>query len=479
LTNWLLGVGIPVLYAVGAASALDAMMRARTAQGATAWVVSHLTVPFLSLPLYWVFGRSTFDDYVLVLRELDAALADRLDEAKRGPLRAWLVDPDDEENPRRRAELRGFDRLSTLFFTRGNKAHLLVDARRAFDAMFECIETARDYVLAQFYIIRDDGLGKEFQRHLIAAAGRGVRVHLLYDEIGSHALPRRYVSELREAGVEVRGATGERRWLGRFRMNFRNHRKIIVADGRCGFLGGLNVGDEYLGADPRLTPWRDTHLEVGGPVVLGLQFSFMRDWYYVARAVPDLSWDVHPSAEDRNALILASGPADPIETCGLLFAHAIDSAEQRVWIASPYFVPDGRVLGALQLAALRGVDVRILIPSIADHWMFRYVHYAFLREVDRVGVKVFRYSDGFMHQKVILVDDDYASVGTANLDNRSFRLNFELTCLIEDRAFCGDVAEMLEGDFERSTRADASEMDGHALALRLAIEVTRLLSPTL
>jgi cardiolipin synthase len=262
-------------------------------------------------------------------------------------------------------------------------------------------------------------------------------------------------------------------------LNFRNHRKIVVADGRLGFLGGLNVGAEYVGGHPRLTPWRDTQLQLEGPVVLGLQLSFIRDWYYGTRRVPELAWEVHPGPEDRHALILASGPADPIETCGLLFAHAIDSAETRIWIASPYFVPDGRVLGALQLAALRGVDVRILIPGMADHWMFRYVHHAFLPEVERVGVKVFRYDDGFMHQKVILVDDDYAGVGTANLDNRSFRLNFELTCLIEDHAFCEDVAEMLERDFSRSTPAKASDIGELGIGSRLATEVTRLLAPTL
>lgn len=479
MVAWLVGVGLPLLYVVGAASALDAVMKARTAQGATAWVVSHLTVPFLSLPLYWFFGRSTFDDYVKVLRELDANLEHRLEETKRGPLREWLVHPADEEDPRRRSELRGFDELSTLFFTKGNDAQLLIDGREAFDAMFDAIASAEDYVLAQFYIVHDDKIGREFKNRLIAAAERGVRVHFLYDEVGSHALPKRYVSELREAGVEARGSTGEGRLLSRFRINFRNHRKIVVVDGRRGFLGGLNVGDEYLGHHPRLTPWRDTHLEVSGPVVLGLQFSFVRDWYYASRSALEISWDVHPSTENRNALILASGPADPLETCGLLFSHAIESAEHRVWIASPYFVPDGRVLGALQLAALRGADVRILIPSIADHWMFRYVHYAYLREVEGAGVKVFRYNEGFMHQKVILVDDDYAGVGTANFDNRSFRLNFELTCLIEDRAFCGEVAAMLERDFARSTRAYASELDERSFRFRLATEVTRLLSPAL
>ncbi len=468
-----------LLYAAGVVSALDAVIRARTPQGAIAWAVAHVTMPFLSLPLYWVFGRSTFDDYVKVLRKLDGAIQHRLEEATKGPLKSWLVDPDDEPDRRRRAELRGFSRLSTLFFTRGNSARLHIEPRAAFDAMFERIDSAKSYVLAQFFIIRDDELGRDFQRRLIRAAQRGVRVHLLYDEVGSRGLSRRYLDELRAAGVRVRGATEHRRGLGRFRLNFRNHRKLVVVDGRSGFVGGLNVADEYVGLHHRLTPWRDTQLEVSGPVVLGLQFPFLRDWYYVTRQVLELSWAVHHSGEDEHALVLASGPADPIETCALLFAHAIDSAEDRVWIASPYFVPDGQLLGSLQLAALRGVDVRVLIPSIADHWMFRYVHDAFFREVHSVGVKVYRYQPGFMHQKVFLVDDDYASVGSANFDNRSFRLNFEVTCLLEGSEFCQSLAAMLERDFEQSVLMEAADLEGQSFRRRLAIEFTRLLAPTL
>ena len=477
--TWLLGIGIPLIYLLGVVSAVDAVMQTRTPQGATGWAIAHLTIPFLSLPLYWALGRSRFDGYIRVLREVDAELEHRLEEARQGPLRAWFVDPDDEEDIRRRAELRGFERLSTLFFTRGNDARLLVDGEATFEAVFQAIDRARSYLLVQFYIVRDDALGRAFQERLAAAARRGVRVHLLYDEIGSHAFPRRAVASLREAGVMVHSSGGNRRWLGRFRLNFRNHRKIVVVDGELGFLGGLNVGDEYVGKHPRLTPWRDTHLEVRGPVVLGLQLSFLRDWYFVTRSLPEVAWDVRPSDRDRNALILASGPADPMETCGLLFSHAIDSAERRVWIASPYFVPDGRVLGALQLAALRGVDVRILVPSMADYWMFRYVHHAFFPEAELAGAKMYRYDHGFMHQKVILVDDDYASVGTANLDNRSFRLNFELTCLVDDPGFCAEVSCMLERDFQRSSRIVASDIDDHPFMLRLATGLTRLLAPIL
>ncbi|RMF54661.1 MAG: cardiolipin synthase, partial [Bacteroidetes bacterium] len=376
-----------------------------------------------------------------------------------------------------RGELLAFQRLATLPFTRGNHVRLLIDGEPTFEAIFDGIDRARSYVLAQFYIIRDDRIGRAFQERLIAAARRGVRVYLLYDEVGSHSLPRRYLRELEAAGVRVSGFSGRRSWLGRFRINFRNHRKIVVVDGEQAYAGGLNVGDEYLGHHPRLHPWRDTQLAVEGPAAQGFQLSFVRDWYYGRQETPEVAWTLKPHPEDRPALVLASGPADALETCGLLYMHAIESAEHRVWLATPYFVPDHHVLGALQLAALRGVDVRVLMPRLNDNPLFKYVPYAYLPEAGQAGVRVYLYEEGFMHQKVLLVDDDYAAVGTANLDNRSFRLNFEVTCLVNDAGFCHEVARMLEQDFARSTLLPPDALARRRLPFRLAVQTTRLLAP--
>lgn len=466
--------GFVLLELLGVLSAVDAVMKARTPQGATAWVLSLVLLPLVALPLYWMFGRARFDEYVHALRTFDAAIAEQLEDVRRNVLEDFVVEPSGE-----RGELRAFDTLATLPLTCRNGGRLLVDGEATFEAIFEAMDRAEDYILAQFYIIHDDRIGTAFKEKLIAAARRGVRVHLLYDEVGTYNLPRAYKRELAEAGVYVSGFSGRRNWLGRFRLNFRNHRKIVVVDGRWGAVGGLNVGDEYLGHHRRLSPWRDTHLAVEGPVVQGLQLSFVRDWYYGRGELPEVRWTPEPSAQDREALVLASGPADVLETCGLLFTHAIESAEERVWIATPYFVPDGRVLGALQLAALRGVDVRILLPSIADHWFFKFVPYTYLPEVERAGVKTYLYGPGFMHQKVLLVDDDYAAVSTANLDNRSFRLNFEITVLFADPGFSCEMERMLEADFARATRITQQDLDERSYAFRVAARATRLLAPVL
>ena len=475
----LAGVGLALVYLVGFASAIDAIMKTRTPQGATAWVFALATLPLVAIPLYFVLGRSRFDDYVTALRDFENQIADGLEEASHGALRPFRLDNADADS-REKGEMAAFDRMATVPFTTGNHVELLIDGDATFQAIFDGIDQAQRYVLAQFYIIHDDRIGTAFKERLIAAARRGVEVRLMYDTVGSIMLPRSYRRELEAAGVTVCPFSGPRNWLKKLRLNFRNHRKIVVCDGAVGFMGGLNVGDEYLGRDPDIGNWRDTHLRVRGPVVQGLQLSFARDWFYGTRAeIGGLVWEPTAAGADQTALVLASGPADDIETCGLLYAHAIESAEERVWIATPYFVPDGRVLGALQLAALRGVDVRILMPRTSDSVFFKYVPYAYLEDVVKTGVRVFLYEDGFMHQKVAVVDRDFATIGTANFDNRSFRLNFEATIVAHDQRVCDDVSRMLERDLERCTEIGLADIEDKPFLFRLAANATRLLAPVL
>ncbi len=468
-------VVVPLLYLVGIATAVDAVMHARTPQGSTAWVFALVAFPFVAVPLYWTLGRFSFKDYLEALEEVDSK--------READLCAALEAPPFKPAPaegRSEGEMRAFSTLGTVPFACGNDARLLVDGQATFEAIHAAIDAAERYVLVQFYIFRADRAGLDFQDCLLRAASRGVSVRLLYDAVGSIGLGSRYLRTLRAGGVEVSAFTGPRNWLKKLRLNFRNHRKIVVVDGRAGFVGGLNVGDEYMGRDPKFGNWRDTHLAVHGPTVQALQLSFARDWYYARRArMPGLEWTPEAHAEDRTALVLSSGPSDEVETCGLLYTHAIESAEERVWIATPYFVPDGRVLGALELAALRGADVRVLMPEKSDSLLFKYVPYAFLEEITRVGVRVFLYRDGFMHQKVTLVDRDFATVGTANFDNRSFRLNFETTVVVENADFCDEVEAMLEADFSRAVEVTREELENASFFFRFAASATRLLAPML
>lgn len=475
----ILSLALALVHTMGAISAIHAVARVRTPQGAIAWAVSLVTFPYLALPLYWVFGRDRFHGYLEALREGALEGSDRRIDRILPYLRACRAELPAE----RAADLGVLARLAGAPFTRGNRLELLIDGEATFSAIFAAIEGARDYLLIQSFIVKDDDLGRDLQARLIRRAGAGIRVFLLYDEIGSHALPKSYTDALRAAGVAVSGFHTTQGRRNRFQLNFRNHRKILVADGRVAFAGGLNVGDEYVGRGP-LGHWRDTHLRLEGPAAQALQLSFVQDWHWATGQVPQASWESAdaPAAAPQGGhavLIYPTGPADDLERCSLFFQQAIAGARHRLWIASPYFVPDSPVFAALQLAALRGVDVRILLPAKADHWMVYLASFSFLAAADRAGIAIYRYLDGFLHQKAVLIDDAVASVGSANLDNRSMRLNFEVTAIVADQGFAARVHSMLEQDLLRARRASAADLTTRGPAFRWAVRAARLLDPIL
>lgn len=458
-------------------AAIEVLLRARTPQGAIAWSLSLVIFPLLALPAYLILGDRKFSGYVDARRSGDQ------------PLQRLARDIEQNIPPQLQV---GFDedagyhvlaRLARMPFLRGNRSRLLIDGQATFDAIFAAIDAAREYVLVQFYQVSDDSLGRQLRQKLIDCAGRGVRIYFLYDRIGSYGLPDAYIEPLQQAGVETAVFRGSSRGGGHpFRVNFRNHRKIVVVDGQIGFVGGHNVADDYVGESPDLSlrPWRDTHVEVYGPAALGMQLAFIEDWYWMTRRIPEVNTEP-ASAGDANqrVLVLPSGPADMLDTCGLMFTELIHSARRRLWIVSPYFVPDDSVVSALQLAALRGVDVRVMLPERADHLLIHLAKFSYLEETLPVGIRFFCYREGFLHQKVILVDDRISGIGTANLDNRSFRLNFEITLLFVDRDGIESVEAMLRADFSRCRSMELDEIRQRSIWFRLATRIARLFSPIL
>ncbi len=467
-----LQIALPLVHGAGIVAGVHVVMNGRTVQGTVAWVIGLLSFPYLAVPLYLVFGNHRFEGYVKARRAGETELhgvAERL--AATAACQHLLCSAPGTLG-------RVVSRVTRMPVTCHNRAQLLVDGHATFTAIFDAIERARDYVLVQFYIIRDDDLGRDLQRRLVARARAGVRVYLLYDEIGCHQLSETYLDGLRAGGVAVTGFASIHSKARPLQLNFRNHRKVVVVDGRTAFVGGHNVGDEYLGRSPQFGRWRDTHVRVEGPVVQAVQLAFCEDWYSATGELPGLDWDPRPAVGgDLDVLAVPSGPADEFETCTLLFVQAINSARDRLWIVSPYFVPDTQVMTALKLAAMRGVDVRVLLPERADHLLVYLSSYSYLPEAEQAGVKVYRYGAGFLHQKVMLVDDRIATVGTANFDNRSFRINFEITLLFTSPAFAREVEQMLEADFARSRPVRASEFHGRPFPYRLAVRVARLLAP--
>jgi len=474
---WILGTVAPLVHLLGVVAAVEAVMKARSAQGSVAWAIALLMLPYLSLPLYAFLGRSKFHGYVEARRLGDhevQKVAQRLGVTKS----AFAATFEDDEMP----EVRAAEGLAKMPFTRGNDGSLLIDGDATFGAIFAALEEARDYVLVQFFIVKDDEVGRELKAKLIQKAGEGVRVYFIYDEIGSFSLPRSYIAECREAGIDIRPFHTTKGKRNRFQVNFRNHRKIVVVDGRIAFVGGLNVGDEYMGRHPVLSPWRDTHMRIEGPAVMGVQLAFVEDWYWAAHELPELprlDWAPRQSSTraDMRMLVLPTGPADSLETCALFFDAVIHGARKRLWIASPYFVPDEAVVRALQLAGLRGVDVRIMLPEKADHKLVYLSSFSYLAETERAGVKIYRYQPGFLHQKVMLLDDNVAAVGTANLDNRSFRLNFEITLVVADAGFAREVETMLERDFANCRQSTVEDLEKRPFWFRVAVRFARLMAP--
>jgi cardiolipin synthase len=480
--DWLsLGSLIFAAHVLGVIAAGHAILNTRTSQGAIAWAVSLVAVPYVTLIPYLFLGRSKFKGYVDKRRIESELLRTRAHPSAWDTAASSMGRPADALG---HAVVRALTRLSGMPFLPGNHVRTLVNGDATFTAILEAIEQARHYVLIQFFIVRDDELGERLKALLLTKAAQGVRICFLYDSIGSFDLPQRYINGLCEGGVQVHPFATNRRFVNRFQLNFRNHRKIVVVDGERAFVGGHNVGVEYLGRNPRLSPWRDTHIELRGPVVASVQFVFIEDWHWATQSLPRLEPSQAEQPErageaDMHCLVVAPGPADKEETGSLFFVEAINAAQTRIWITTPYLVPDEAVFSALRLAVMRGVDVRILIPSRRDHYVVFEASKLYAHDLIRAGVRIFRYGPGFLHQKVVLIDDVAAAIGSANLDNRSFRLNFEIMVLTIDHTFAAEVHTMLERDFSEAWEVDRNEYRNASALRRIVMHVARLFSPIL
>ncbi|GAA0848142.1 cardiolipin synthase [Marinobacter szutsaonensis] len=471
----LIAIAVGLLYLAALACIYRILLTYRTSQGAIAWIIGLLGLPYLTVPLFLLIGRNRFGGYVKARRMGDESLTALLNRFEQQT--TSIPAPGNDRFP---DELQVLCKLGRQPFTDGNQCTLLRDGEATFEALFEAMEDACNYILLEFYIVRSDRVGQRIKSILERKLAQGVEVWFLYDDIGSAFLPRRYLRELSRAGARVASFGNGNIRRRRFQINFRNHRKLLVCDGKVGFVGGINLGDEYLGTAMNQDPLRDTHCRIEGPAVSGLQLAWLEDWNWASDELPNLDWSAgEHTPGDQEVLILPTGPADSWETCTLFFLNCINNARSRIWIASPYFVPDFQIMNALQLAALRGVDVRILIPETPDNRLIKLAAYSYLVQASQAGIGIYRYQPGFMHQKVVLVDDRYAAVGTANLDNRSMRLNFEITAINTDRQFVSDVEQMLEEDLKSCRLMTERDYRDRSILFRLTCRAIRLSAPLL
>lgn len=467
---WFKGI-IIAFYVLGIICAAMAILRSRTPQGATAWVMSLLSFPFVSVPLYVLIGRNKFEGYNTKRRVLDYEVQKEFENLK--TIHTEYLSCKDE--------MKIITRLVSPHnqpgFTRRNKIKLLINHDQAFPEMLEEMEKAKDYIIFQYYVVRGDETGKRFFDVLIRKAKEGVHVTFMNDAIGV-LVPKLIMNEMLAAGVNV-GTFNESTRKGKLQINFRNHRKILVVDGRVAFLGGLNIGDEYAGLKEKYGSWRDTNVRIEGPSVIAAQLASAKDWYCIHEKTIEVKWDIQPSTENANIMVLHSGPADSKHVCLLSHIALINSATNRLWIANPYYVPPESLMDAILLASMRGVDVRVLVPAYSDALFVMLASKVYQKVLLNHGVKVYRYNAGFLHQKVMLVDDDFAVVGSANFDCRSMFINFEVSVITTDKPFIEDCAKMLQHDFEISQVMHLHEFKQTPLMEKIVTRGANLLAPIL
>lgn len=449
-----------------------------------AWLLTLVLLPLLGLVVYFLIGAPRF-----ARTKRRMALSSRRIEAVRhrqGVERKLGAGTGAGAEPRTESLLRLGAALSSTPPSAGNRAKLLDGAAATYRAMSIAIESARHHVHVQFYIIRPDETGRRLRERLVAAAKRGVAVRVLVDAVGSSQLPKDFWGELIAAGGKAawfrpvsRAFTRLRR---RDRIDFRNHRKIVVVDGACGFTGGINIGREYLGLDPEIRAWRDAHVMIEGPAVLALQCAFAEDWFTsTGEELDDEGFYPEPVCHDGGAIVqvVDSGPDRDWSSIESMYAFVIAAAHKRVWITNPYFVPSSTIENMLVSAALRGVDVRILLPMYSDHLIVQLASRSYFPPLMEAGARIYRYARGFVHAKTMVADDWVATVGSANMDMRSFRLNFELNPFVVDREFAATVASSFEADLLSATEFTADDLAHETTIGRFLKGAARLMSPLL
>lgn len=368
-------------------------------------------------------------------------------------------------------------------YTTNNSVKIYVDGEEKFKQLIEDIKKAKKYIHIEYYIFRSDNLGKKIIDELTKKVKEGLEVRLLVDGMGSRRLIKKHLREYLNAG-------------GKFaiffpgilphintRINYRNHRKIVVIDGQYGYVGGFNVGDEYINRDKKFGFWRDTHVRIKGDAVDDLNERFLLDWCYASKEeieeYSDYISKKNKEGGDVGIQIITSGPDHTEEYIKNSYIKLINSAKKSVYVETPYLVPDEPVLQALKISALSGIDIRIIIPGKPDHFFMPWVASSYMGELLESGVKIYLYQAGFIHAKTIVVDGLATSIGTANLDIRSFKLNFEVNALIYDDRIAKEYEKEVMKDIENSIEVTLDIHNNRSISLRIKESLIRLVSPIL
>lgn len=448
-----------------------------------AWLLVLIMLPITGLVLYTFIGKRISKDNIFDLKNQERlGLRFSVDEQREMLKR-------NELGPTRRSEhelVSLFLNTEDALYTQDNIVETIYDGREKFERLINDIRQAEHHIHLQYYIFNTDTLGRLIMNELKEKAKQGVEVLVLYDAWGSHTLKPTFFSKLTKAGGKAAPFFGSPIPIVNLRMNYRNHRKIVVIDGKVGYVGGYNIGDEYLGKG-KLGYWRDTHLRIQGEAVHSLQTRFFVDWNAAVRPehakcyLKEYFPDVYLSGNlgKTPMQIVSSGPDEDWEHIKLGFVKMISLAKKSIYIQTPYFIPDESVLDALKIAIRSGIDVHIMIPDRPDHVMvYRATEY-YAKKMQRIGANIYIYTDGFIHSKVLLIDGRIVSIGTANMDNRSFRLNFEVSAFIYDKCLASEVEAQFWKDVEHALKVDGTYFAYQSRWRKFKQSFARLFSPIL
>lgn len=395
-----------------------------------AWVTVLLVLPAVGLILYIFFGRNIQNKRIISRR--NRRKLKRLEE--KGGIDAGKVKRSQELV----RHIKLADSLQGSPYYEGNRVEIFNNGHDKFKAFIDDISNARSYINIEYYIIAADKIGRQVADALIERANAGVKVRIIYDSVGSFKTPGKFFKRLKRAGIEAYPFFEVVFPPFGTRVNWRNHRKIAVIDGNIGYIGGMNIADRYIDGGKHFGTWRDLHLRVTGAGVAALQQSFAVDWNFMGQPLLEdevADYDQANAPGTTGVQLLTGGPVNQWMNLTLMFQQAISTARKLVWLQTPYFLPTEGLLHALQVASLSKVDVRIMLPRRSDSDMLRWASFSYIQECLRAGIKVYLYEKGMLHSKAIIVDDEFATVGSTNFDFRSFEHNFEANLLIYSKEF--------------------------------------------
>ena len=464
-----------IVYAITVAGIIVVVLTEnRNPVKSLAWITVLMALPAVGIVLYIFFGRNLRGSRLISRR-------------KRRQLRRHIVQKPQRVNidslplsDASRQQIHLAKSLQGSQYYEGNTIDIFTDGRSKFAQLEADLLSATTYINLQYYIIENDTIGRRISELLQRKAREGVKVRIIYDAVGCFPVRGRFFKRMRRAGIEVYPFMKINFPQFATRLNGRNHRKVVVIDGRIGYIGGMNIADRYVDGGKQ-GHWRDTHLRIEGPAVIGLQYSFAVDWNFVRKELLDDA--VAPGAASGDttvgAQVVTSGPMGAWSNIALVMLKAIGNAKKRIWLQTPYFLPSNDLLRALQAAALSKIDVRLMMPRHSDSFMLTYASRSYIKECIASGIKVYFYEKGMLHAKTMLVDDEFVTVGSLNLDFRSIEHNFEGNAMLYGVDFARRMSDIMEADLRQCTRIQSSAWRHRPWYKKFVESIYRLFSPIL